>query len=160
MLSFKELRWISNLYLIKRMSILMSLLFKNQEWLIINHQLLIQTYLIIVMGSVQLNHQLTGIYLMYETISHVKSEKTCEPESKFIEIKNPKKANIAIRCFYKHQIMNLNEFNKFYVNNFLDKLSEENETVFLPGKLTINLLNYHQRISVNNSLIPCLLVYF
>ena len=79
---------------------------------------------------------------------------------RFIEIKNPKKANIVIRCFYKHQIMNLNEFNKFYLNIFLDKLSEENETVFLPGKLNINLLNYHQLNSVNNSLIPCLIVYF
>ena len=62
----------------------------------------------------------------------------------FIEIKNPKIANIVFRCFYKHQIMALNEFNKFYLSNFLDKLSEGNKTFLLLGKLTIYLLNYHQ----------------
>ena len=76
----------------------------------------------------------------------------------FIEIKNPKNANIVFRCFYKHQIMTLNEFNKFYLSNFVDKLSEENKTFLLLGKLTINLLNYHQWNSTNNSLIPCLLI--
>lgn len=38
--------------------------------------------------------------------------------------------------------MNLNEFSKFYLNNFLDKLTEENKTVLLLGD--INYLNYDQ----------------
>ena len=38
--------------------------------------------------------------------------------------------------------MNLNEFSKFYLNNFLDKLTEEKKTVLLLGD--INYLNYDQ----------------
>ena len=45
--------------------------------------------------------------------------------------------------------MNLNEFNKFYPNNLLDKLSEEKKTVFLLGAFNINLLNYDQDTSTN-----------
>ena len=70
----------------------------------------------------------------------------------FIEIKNPKKANIVIRRFYKHPRMNLNEFGEFFLNNYLDKLSEENNTVFLFGDFTINILNYDKHNSTNEFL--------
>ena len=33
--------------------------------------------------------------------------------------------------------MNINELNKDYLNEFLDKLSKENETIYLLGDLTL-----------------------
>ena len=58
------------------------------------------------------------------------------PELKptFIEICNPKKTNVIISCIYKHRNKNVNEL--------LDKLPKENETIFLPGDFNINLLNH------------------
>ena len=38
--------------------------------------------------------------------------------------------------------MNINEFNDDNLNELLDKLSNENKTVFLLGDFNINLLNY------------------
>ena len=40
--------------------------------------------------------------------------------------------------------MSCNEFNEFYLNDLLDKLSKENKTVFLLGDFNINLLDYDQ----------------
>ena len=48
--------------------------------------------------------------------------------------------------------MDLNEFNDYYINNFLDKLSKENETVFLLGDFNIDLLNYDQHSLTNQFL--------
>ena len=59
-----------------------------------------------------------------------------------MKLKILQKANIIITCIYEHPGMNLNEFSKFYLNNFLDKLTEENKTVLLLGD--INYLNYDQ----------------
>ena len=50
--------------------------------------------------------------------------------------------------------MNLNEFNEFYLNNLLDKLSKENKTVFLLGDFNIKLLNYDQDTSKNEFFNP------
>ena len=47
-------------------------------------------------------------------------------------------------CIYKHPGIHLNEFDEFYLNDLLDKLSKENETVFLLGDFNISLLNYEQ----------------
>ena len=56
--------------------------------------------------------------------------KSFELESTFIEICNPTKANIIIGCIYKHPNGNINEFSDDYLNELLDKLSKENETIF------------------------------
>ena len=48
--------------------------------------------------------------------------------------------------------MDLNEFNDFYINNLLDKLSEENKTVFLLGDLNIDSMNYDQHSLTNKFL--------
>ena len=45
--------------------------------------------------------------------------KCFELESAFIEICNPKKANIIIGCIYKHPNMKINEFNDDYLNEIL-----------------------------------------
>ena len=55
-------------------------------------------------------------------------------------------------CIYCHPLMDLNEFNDFYINNLLDKLSEENKTVFLLGDLNIDSMNYDQHSLTNKFL--------
>ena len=57
-------------------------------------------------------------------------------------------------CIYRHPHMNLNEFNDYYINNLLDKLSKENKTVFLLGDFDIDLLNYDQHSLTNEFLDP------
>ena len=61
-----------------------------------------------------------------------------------IEIFNPNKTNVIVGCIYRHPHIDLNEFNDYYLNNLLDKLSKENKTVFLLGDFNIDLLNYNQ----------------
>lgn len=72
--------------------------------------------------------------------------KSYELESTFIKNNNPKKTNTIIGCIYNHPVINLNELNKFYLNNLLDKLSKEKTAVFLIGDFNINLLNLDQNI--------------
>ena len=61
--------------------------------------------------------------------------------------------------------MDVSDFNKNYLNTFLDKLSKENKQVFLLGDFNINLLNYNDHQPTNefldslasNSFIPYIL---
>ena len=46
-------------------------------------------------------------------------------ESTFIEITNPSKTNITVECIYRHPAMDLNEFNYYYLNPFLEKLGKK-----------------------------------
>ena len=48
--------------------------------------------------------------------------------------------------------MDLNEFNNYYINNVMDKLTKENKTVFLLGDFNIDLLNYDQHSLTNEFL--------
>ena len=67
---------------------------------------------------------------------------------------NPKKnkANVIVVCIYCHPHMDLSEFNDYYVNNLLDKLSKKNKTVFLLGDFKMDLLNYNQHYPTNEFL--------
>ena len=78
--------------------------------------------------------------------------KSTELESTFIEILAPKKTRVIVGCIYRHPHMDLNEFNDYYINNLLDKLSKENKTVFLLGDFNIDLLNYDQHSLTNEFL--------
>ena len=78
--------------------------------------------------------------------------KSTELESTFNEILSPKKTNMIVGCIYRHPHMDLNEFNDYYINNLLDKLSKENKTVFLLGDFNIDLLNYDQHSLTNEFL--------
>ena len=78
--------------------------------------------------------------------------KSTELESTFIEILSAKKTNVIVGCIYRHPHMDLNEFNDYYINNLLDKLSKENKTVFLLGDFNIDLLNYDQHSLTNEFL--------
>ena len=78
--------------------------------------------------------------------------KSTELESTFIEILSQKETNVIVCCIYRHPHMSLNEFNDYYINNLLDKLSQENKTVFLLGDFNIDLLNYDQHSLTNEFL--------
>ena len=54
--------------------------------------------------------------------------KSTKLESTFVEILSPNKTNVIVGCIYCHPHMDLNEFNGYYINSLLDKLSKENKT--------------------------------
>ena len=72
-----------------------------------------------------------------------------ESESTFIEILNAKKTKTIVGCIYRDRNIELNEFNDYYFNNLLDKLSKENNTVFLLDDFNIELLSYDQNSLTN-----------
>ena len=47
-------------------------------------------------------------------------------------------------CIYRYPTMDLNEFNCYYLNPLLEKLTKEQKTVFLLGDFSVNLLKYEQ----------------
>ena len=95
--------------------------------------------------------------LSYKPRNDLCINKSTELESTFTEILNPKKTNVIAGRIYRHPHMDLVEFNDYYINNLLDKLSKENKTVFLIDDFNIDLLtNIH---SLMNSLTPFLLIY-
>ena len=63
--------------------------------------------------------------------------KSAELESTFIEIINHKK---LVGCIYRHPAMDLNEFNDYYLNELLHKLSSENKSVILLGEFNVDLM--------------------
>ena len=91
-------------------------------------------------------------HLSYKPTNDLCIYKSTELESTFIEILNPKKTNVIVACIYRHPDMDLNEFNNYYINNLLDKLSKKKKTVFLSGDFNIGLLNYDQHSLTNEFL--------
>ena len=81
--------------------------------------------------------------------------KSTELESTFNEILSPKKTNMIVGCIYRHPQMDLNEFNDYYINSLLDKLSEENKNIFHLGDFNIDILNYDQHSLTNEFLDSC-----
>ena len=69
--------------------------------------------------------------IAYKPRKDLNIQKTHELKSTFIEIINPKKSNIILGVVYRHPTMDLNEFNDKYVNKLLDKITNENKTIFL-----------------------------
>ena len=91
-------------------------------------------------------------HLPYKPRNDLSIYKSTELESTFTEILNPKKTNMIVGYIYPHPHMDLNEFNDYYVNNPLDKLSKENKIVFPLGDFNIDLLNYDQHPLTNEFL--------
>ena len=50
--------------------------------------------------------------------------------------------DIIIGCFYKHPNMNANEFNDYYLNELLCRVSKKNKAICFPSNFQIKLLNY------------------
>ena len=67
----------------------------------------------------------------------------------YLSFKNPKKTNVTVGCTYCHLHMNLDKLNDYYLNNLLNKLSKENETVFLLGDFDLDLFKYDQHSPTN-----------
>ena len=64
-------------------------------------------------------------------------------ESTFIEIVNPKKSNIIVGVIYRHQSIDLTDFNCNYLNKLLENISKEQQSIFLLGDVNVNVLNYN-----------------
>ena len=78
------------------------------------------------MSIFQLNPQLVVLFYtleLYKTRNDLNIFKSAELESTFIEIINHEKMNILVGCIYRHPVIDLNEFNDYYLNELLHKLS-------------------------------------
>ena len=85
--------------------------------------------------------------LSYKPRFDLNTLKNNQVESTFIEIINTKKANIGVRCIYKHLNMDAIEFNN-HLNQMLEKVSKEQKQIILFGDFNINLLNYNAYTSM------------
>ena len=94
-------------------------------------------------------------HLSYKSRNELCIYKSTELESRYSDILNPEKTNVTVVCILRHLHIGLNEFNDYYVNNLLDRLSKENKTVFLLCDFNIDLLNYNQH-SPNNEILTSL----
>ena len=85
-------------------------------------------------------------HLSYKHRNDLCTYKSTELGSTFIETLHRKS--------YRYHHMDLNEFNNYYVNNLLDKFSQEIKT-FILGDFNIDLLNYDQH-SLTIEFLDCL----
>ena len=88
-------------------------------------------------------------HLSYKPRNDLSIYKPTELESSFIEISNPKRSNKIIGCIYRYPNMDLDEFNDNYLNTLLDKISKENNSVFLLGDFNVDLLKYDKHATGN-----------
>ena len=91
-------------------------------------------------------------HLLYKTRNDLNIYKSTELESVFIEIINHKKSNILVGCIYRHPLMDLNEFNDYYLNELLHKLSSESKSVILLGDFNVDLMKCDNHHSANEFL--------
>ena len=66
--------------------------------------------------------------------------KTCELESVFVEVIHEGKKNKIYACIYRHPTMEVDDFNKNFFEQFIEKLSSENKIAYLLGAYKIDLL--------------------
>ena len=79
-------------------------------------------------------------HLSYKSRNDLNIYKKSELESTFIEVINPQKSNIIIGSIYRHPSMDLDDFNKIFLNKFLEKVYKEQKSVYLLGDFNVNLL--------------------
>ena len=70
-------------------------------------------------------------HLSYKSCNNLNIYKKSELESTFIEVINPQKNNIIIGSIYRHPSMDLDDFNKNFLNKLLEKVSKEQKSVYL-----------------------------
>ena len=103
--------------------------------------------------------------LLYNLHNDLNIYKKSELESAFIEVINPVKSNIFIGSINRHPSMDLEDFDKSFLNKLLEKVSREQKPVYLLGDFNVNLLNYNELCLTNefldsiasNSVIPYIL---
>ena len=69
-----------------------------------------------------------------------KMYKSGELESVLLEIVNKGKKNEIFGCIYRHPSMTMNDFNKKFFCEFIEKLSAQNKIAYLCGDFNIDLL--------------------
>ena len=69
----------------------------------------------------------------YKTGEDLDIYKARELESIFVEILRPCEKNIIVGCFYRHPSMSIYEFNNSYLDELLEKLTNENKNILLIG---------------------------
>ena len=70
-----------------------------------------------------------------------------------------------MRVIYRHQYIELTDFNNNYLNKLLENISKDQKSIFLLGDFNVNLLNYNEHNPTNkfldslvsNSFIPLIL---
>ena len=72
-------------------------------------------------------------HLSYKPRNDLNIYKKSELESAFIEVINHQKSNIIIGSIYRHPSMDLDDFNKKYLNIILEKVSKEQKSVYRLG---------------------------
>ena len=87
-----------------------------------------------------------GNHINHKAGNDLKMYKAKELESIFIEILNQNSKNTVIGCIHPHPCMDPAEFNDVYLNDVLEKLSNENKTVVLKGNFNVDLLKYNSNI--------------
>ena len=91
-------------------------------------------------------------HLSYKPRNDLNIYKKSELESAFIEVINHQKSNIIIGSIYRHPSMDLDDFNKKYLNIILEKVSKEQKSVYRLGYFSVNLLNYNDHTPTNEFL--------
>ena len=70
-----------------------------------------------------------------------------------------------MRVIYRHQYIELTDFNNNYLNKLLENISKDQKSIFQLGDFNVNLLNYNEHNPTNkfldslvsNSFIPLIL---
>ena len=70
-------------------------------------------------------------HLSYKCCNDLSIYKKSELESTFIGIVNTKKSNIIVGVIYRHQSMDLTDFNCNYLNKLLDNISKEQKSMYV-----------------------------
>ena len=70
-------------------------------------------------------------HLSYKCCNYLNIYKKNELESTFIEIVNPKKANIIVGVIYRHPSVDLIDFNCSYLNKLIENIFKEQKSIFL-----------------------------
>ena len=91
-------------------------------------------------------------HLLYKTRNDLNIYKSGELESTFTEIINQKISNLLVAFTYRNPLTDLNEFNDYYLNELLHKLSSENKSVSLLGDFNIDFMKYDNHYSTNEFL--------
>ena len=91
-------------------------------------------------------------HLSYKPYNDLNIYKKSELESTFIEVINPQISNIIIGSIYRHPSMDLDDFNKNFLNKLLEKVSKEQKSLYLLGDFNVNLLNYNDHTPINEFL--------